>query len=844
MNLRRRIGWIVVGFVAVIVGGLLLANQVREGLLRQERESVATLQSQGLWDMIVENGLQRIERHQLEVTDNEELRAAFETEDRDRLVRAAVAMLDRLKIGGDINRLDLVDAEGKVIFSSVAALESNAPVRPLLVRRLLAERMIGTGIGNDASRNVTLSRVLPFYAHGDNGDVPLGAAIMSLGINGALQDLQEASVAEALLINRRGRLLVGTEPDLWRVLRKSVQLSGPANQNLQVDDRFFSVTLLPLRANLGNLVATLVVARDVSASFSQRRRVGWISLGLVGTFLILALLALSFYLNRALSPLTTGATILNSLSQGDVSSVETIEIAEGNDELARIGRAINAFRSQTIAVKRQQRLRERRRRYQEGFIRAEMTRLADTLAGDVRDEVLSELSDIEMEMKKLLEEHDSGEAAGEALSLQMTGLAFEKMTDRVAAQQKLLTELVADLQRALKTRRDLVALQRDLEIAARVQLSFLPGESYRAEGVAIEATMSPARDVGGDFYDFFDLDEHCIGVVVADVAGKGVPAALFMAVARTLIRALAVRFLKHPGACLEAANEMLVQSIREDIFVTVFYGVYDRRDGSFVYANGGHNAPALIVDGKVETLPLTYGVLLAMFPGLKYAEATTHLPPGGKLFLYTDGVTESINSEEEEFGEERMNEVLRKGAAAGPGDTLESMLLAVDQHAESAEQFDDITMMVLAHEPTEDRMVVARSTFRNDLGELARLAAEIEAFGERAEMEMADIARLQLALDEIVTNIINYAYPDGGRHQIDLRAAIENGVVEVRVEDQGQPFDPLRHAPPADLDGEIDERSIGGLGVHLVREVMDEVEYVRIGPRNRLILRKRVKQSD
>ena len=843
MNLRRRIGWIVVGFVAIIVAGLLLANQVREGLLRQERESVAILQSQGLWDMIVENGLQRIERHQSEVTNNEELRVAFETEDRDRLVRVAVVMLERLKIGGDINRLDLVDAEGQVIFSSVAALESKAPVRPRLIQRLLAERMIGSGIGNDASRNVTLSLVLPFYASGDNGDVPLGAAIMSLGIHDALEDLQEASVAEALLINRRGRLLVGTEPDLWRVLRKSVQLSGPPSQNLQVGDRSFSVTLLPLRADLGNLVSTLVVARDVSASFSQRRRVAWISLGLVGTFLMLALFALSFYLNRALSPLTTGATILNSLSQGDISSVETIEIAEGNDELARIGRAINAFRSQTIAVRRQQRLRERRRRYQEGFIRAEMTRLADTLAGEVRDEVLSELSDIEMEMKNLLEEQD-GEAAGEALSLQMTGLAFEKMTDRVAAQQKLLTELVADLQRALKTRRDLVALQRDLEIAARVQLSFLPGESYRAEGVAIEATMSPARDVGGDFYDFFDLDEHCIGVVVADVAGKGVPAALFMAVARTLIRALAVRFMKQPGACLEATNEMLVQSIREDIFVTVFYGVYDRRDGSFVYANGGHNAPILIVDGKVEMLPLTHGVLLAMFGGLKYAEATTHLPPGGKLFLYTDGVTESINSEEEEFGEDRMNEVLRKGAAAGPGDTLESMLLAVDQHAESAEQFDDITMMVLAHQPPEDRMVVARSTFRNDLGELARLAAEIEAFGERAEMEMADIARLQLALDEIVTNIINYAYPDGGRHQIDLRAAIENGVVEVRVEDQGQPFDPLRHAPPADLDGEIEERSIGGLGVHLVREVMDEVEYVRIGPRNRLILRKRVKISD
>ena len=303
----------------------------------------------------------------------------------------------------------------------------------------------------------------------------------------------------------------------------------------------------------------------------------------------------------------------------------------------------------------------------------------------------------------------------------------------MAAQQKLLTELVADLQRALKTRRDLVALQRDLEIAARVQLSFLPGESYRAEGVAIEATMSPARDVGGDFYDFFDLDEHCIGVVVADVAGKGVPAALFMAVARTLIRALAVRFMKQPGACLEATNEMLVQSIREDIFVTVFYGVYDRRDGSFVYANGGHNAPD--TDRRRESRDA------AAYPWCAAGDVSGAEICGGHHAIcplaencssIRTGLRNRSIARREEFGEDRMNEVLRKGAASGPGDTLESMLLAVDQHAESAEQFDDITMMVLAHQPPEDRMVVARSTFRNDLGELARLAAEIEAFGERA----------------------------------------------------------------------------------------------------------------
>ena len=197
----------------------------------------------------------------------------------------------------------------------------------------------------------------------------------------------------------------------------------------------------------------------------------------------------------------------------------------------------------------------------------------------------------------------------------MIGLAFQKMTSRVGRQQQRLTTLVAQLQEALRTKTAYMALQRDLQIASRVQRSFLPGERFEAPGVRIQAAMHPAKEVGGDFYDFFLLDENRIGVVVGDVAGKGVPASMFMAVTRTVIRATARQVDYGPGECLQVVNDTLVEATGGDMFVTVFYGVYDIRDGSFVYANGGHNSPVLVTRDGVERIPLTGGVALAMFDG-------------------------------------------------------------------------------------------------------------------------------------------------------------------------------------------------------------------------------------
>ena len=424
--------------------------------------------------------------------------------------------------------------------------------------------------------------------------------------------------------------------------------------------------------------------------------------------------------------------------------------------------------------------------------------------------------------------------------LQMMGLAFQKMTSRVARQQDRLTALVAELQEALRTKTAYLALQRDLQLATRVQRSFLPGERYSAPGMEIHATMHTAKEVGGDFYDFFPLDEHRVGIVIGDVVGKGVPASLFMAVTRTVIRATAKHLEESPGECLRIVNDTLVDTSREDVFVTVFYGVYDLRDGSLVYSNGGHNPPVLVAPGRAELLALTGGVALAMFDGLSYDEGRVVVPPGGKLFLYTDGVTESANVQEEEFGDDRVKENLLASARRGPGDTIEEMLRAVEGFAGTAPQFDDIAMLVLGRGTPEDTIIVRRFALQNDRTEIPRLAREIESLAEAGGIGPGDVGRLQLALEEVITNTIDYGLPVGGVYEIDVRATVEDGVVEVAVEDDGVAYDPIADTPEFDAGQSMEDRRIGGIGVHLVRTLMDEVDYLRVGDRNRLTVRKRI----
>lgn len=276
-----------------------------------------------------------------------------------------------------------------------------------------------------------------------------------------------------------------------------------------------------------------------------------------------------------------------------------------------------------------------------------------------------------------------------------------KLLNTIALQTATAVEnslLCADMLAAVRDREKLAALERELDTARNIQLSLLPSAFPPFPGRTdfdIHAQMNAAKAVGGDFFDYFLLDETRLGVVIGDVSGKGIPAALFMAVAKTQIKPTALR-----GAlaedCLAEVNRGLVREKRSSMYATCFYGILDTRTGDFQYCNAGHNPPYVLrASGEVEPLPMTGGLPIGLFDKLPYTGGQATVGAGDTLFFYTDGVPEAVNTAEDEFSEERLVKLLAGGASRSCRDLIDHI---TDHHSvftAGAPQFDDITMVAL-----------------------------------------------------------------------------------------------------------------------------------------------------
>ena len=250
------------------------------------------------------------------------------------------------------------------------------------------------------------------------------------------------------------------------------------------------------------------------------------------------------------------------------------------------------------------------------------------------------------------------------------------------------------LEEALASRERLVALKQELVVASQVQTSVLPAALPITEHFDVCAEMIPAREIGGDFYDFFSLDEYRMGLVIADVSDKGIPAALFTMVSRALLKA-AARNHESPAVCLHEVNQLVSQDNDACMFVTLFYAVLDLRDGRLCYSNGGHNPPRLICGGEIREVPSTEDIALGIFMEHEFHDSELVLGVGDALFLYTDGITEACNAAEEEFGEQRLDDLLERVGDAAIADVVAEVVGAVDEFAGGVAQFDDMTCLAL-----------------------------------------------------------------------------------------------------------------------------------------------------
>jgi phosphoserine phosphatase RsbU/P len=238
-------------------------------------------------------------------------------------------------------------------------------------------------------------------------------------------------------------------------------------------------------------------------------------------------------------------------------------------------------------------------------------------------------------------------------------------------------------------------LEKELDVARQIQQSMLPEHLPQVEGFTFGAHMQPARRVGGDFYDLFYLDDDHIGIVIGDVSDKGVPAALFMALSRSLLRAEALRF-ETPANILRRVNTLLQDMSTSGLFVTVLYGVFNLRSGRFTYARAGHELPILYrAGGSLQSIPYASGMLMGMFPDILVDEETIDLNPGDRLLLYTDGATDAWDPQQQMFGQERLAQAFQDCPAGQAQAVCDHIMAAILAHQQNAIQFDDITLVTL-----------------------------------------------------------------------------------------------------------------------------------------------------
>ncbi len=258
---------------------------------------------------------------------------------------------------------------------------------------------------------------------------------------------------------------------------------------------------------------------------------------------------------------------------------------------------------------------------------------------------------------------------------------------------------IAYIKRMELEHKQLEGIKDDLAVASQIQLSILPRIFPPfpdcTDKLDIAASMHAAKDVGGDFYDFFRIDDDHIGFVMADVSGKGIPAAIFMAVSRTVIRTTAIQGMS-PSACIARSNTLISKESSNGMFVTVFYGIYNVKTGEISYCNAGHNSPFILKgNGKVEELPMSTNLIVGIMDGFEFEEGKCQLEQGDTLFTYTDGVSEAMDVNLEMFGEDRMKASLAKVPHRSCQQIIDTMKADVADYTKGAEQSDDITMLAL-----------------------------------------------------------------------------------------------------------------------------------------------------
>lgn len=413
-----------------------------------------------------------------------------------------------------------------------------------------------------------------------------------------------------------------------------------------------------------------------------------------------------------------------------------------------------------------------------------------------------------------------------------TGDEIENLSLAMVDMEKDLNDYEKNLAKVTSEKEKIAV---ELDLAEKIQRDTLPSifpPFPDRTDFDIYASMDPAKEVGGDFYDFFLIDDTHVAFEIADVSGKGIPAALFMMVVKSMLQNDVMEGMS-PAAALTNINDRICQNEHEGMFVTVWLGVLDLKSGELKAANAGHEYPAIRhASGEYEIYRDRHSFVIGGMEGIQYKEYELTLEPGSKIFLYTDGVTEAIDKNNEMFGLDRMIEALNTVKDGDVTETLEEVKASVDDFVGGEEQFDDMTMLCFDYKGVEaqkneiDKELLVDVTLPAEIENQAIVTDRIDEELDRLGCPPKQLAQINIAIDELFSNIAKYAYAPG-KGDATVRMELEREpvkAVSITFIDSGTPYDPIAEKDP-DITLSAEERGIGGLGILMVKKSMDDLKY-------------------
>lgn len=388
-----------------------------------------------------------------------------------------------------------------------------------------------------------------------------------------------------------------------------------------------------------------------------------------------------------------------------------------------------------------------------------------------------------------------------------------------------------------KEKKEISERQKDLselEIARKIQLSALNSEFPPHQAFRLKALMTPAKQIGGDFYDFFFISKNRIGIVAADVSGKGISAALYMMRAKEIIKHTA-QYTSSVAGVFEQVNNALCEGNSICMFVSAFLGIINLKTGVMEYVNAGHLPPFLITGNNCQKLTPKPNFILGIKEGISYQTEKIKLLPDTCIFLYTDGITEAENKARKFYGEERLINVLRQYSGS-PDELINAVISDIKNYTRNAPQSDDITMLAFHYNGTASGVLKIDA----DIKKLNSVLDFIKRDMQQKQIPQDIQNKATVAVEELFSNIAFYAYDTAG--EVQIKTALNESKYSLKFIDKGKPYNPLKHQEP-DVSRPLEERPVGGLGIFIAKKMADSLTYLRENGKNILKIEMIIKKT-